>query len=196
MEKRIAEIKRKTRETNISLKLNLDGEGKSEIKTGIEFLDHMLSLFSKHSLFDLTLKATGDIKVDFHHLTEDIGIVLGTALDKAVADKKGINRFAEAFVPMDDALILAAVDLGGRYYFHFDVNLKRTRIGNFDVELVEEFFSSFAKNAKMNLYLKQFYGKNTHHIIEACFKATARAVSSAVQLNPKIKGVPSTKGKI
>jgi imidazoleglycerol-phosphate dehydratase len=156
----------------------------------------MLSLFAKHSLFDIFLKARGDIEVDYHHLTEDIGIVLGCALEKALEDKKGIKRFGSSIVPMDDALVLAAVDIGGRPYLDFDLELKRKKIGNFDVELVEEFFNGFVRNCKINLHLKQLSGKNTHHIIEACFKATAKALSSAVERNPEIREVPSTKGKL
>lgn len=192
---RVSEINRKTAETDIKLKLNLDGEGKSKIDTGCGFLDHMLTLFASHGRFDLTVKCKGDINVDAHHTTEDIGICLGKAFAEAVGDKKGINRYGSMILPMDEALILAAVDLSGRAYLGCTLDVPSPRVGDFDTELVEEFWYGFVRETKCSLHIKKFDGKNTHHIIEGAFKATGRALRAAVAIDEKYADqVPSTKG--
>ena len=192
---RCAEINRKTNETNISLKLNLDGNGQSSINTGIGFLDHMLTLFAKHGRFDIDLNCSGDTWVDFHHSTEDIGICLGKAFKEAIGDMKGINRYADIHLPMDEALILAAVDVSGRSYLVFDVDFPTYKIGDFDTELFKEFFEAFASNAGITLHIKKIYGGNSHHIGEGCFKAAARVLKNAVAIDEKYKDdIPSTKG--
>lgn len=192
---RCAEINRKTNETDISLKLNLDGSGISQINTGIGFLDHMLTLFAKHARFDLDVTCKGDTWVDFHHSAEDIGICLGKAFKQAIGDMKGINRYADIHLPMDEALILAAVDVSGRSYLVFDVEFPTYKIGDFDTELFKEFFEAFASNAAITLHIKKIYGGNSHHIGEACFKAAARVLKAAAQIDPKYKDdIPSTKG--
>lgn len=192
---RVSEINRKTAETDIKLRLNLDGEGKSKIDTGCGFLDHMLTLFASHGRFDLTVKCKGDMDVDAHHTTEDIGICLGKAFAEAVGDKKGINRYGSMILPMDEALILAAVDLSGRAYLGCTLDLPSPRVGDFDTELVEEFWYGFVREAKCSLHIKKFDGKNTHHIIEGAFKAAGRALRAAVAIDEKYKDqVPSTKG--
>lgn len=190
-------ISRKTAETDISLSVNLDGTGKSEIDTGCGFLDHMLTLFAKHSRFDLTVNCKGDINVDYHHTTEDIGIVLGTAINECIGDAKGINRYGHIILPMDESLILCAVDVGGRAYLNYDLHIPTQKVGDFDTELVEEFMCSFTRCAKMNLHIKQLDGTNSHHIIEGTFKALARALKIAVAIDEKFKDeIPSTKGTI
>ena len=192
---RKSEISRKTNETDITLRLNLDGKGESAINTGVGFLDHMLTLFAKHGKFDLEVECKGDTQVDDHHSVEDIGICLGQAFCEALCDKKGIGRYGSLILPMDEALILAAVDLSGRSYLGFDVNLPSKKVGSFDTELVEEFFLSFVRTAGLNLHIKSLSGSNTHHIIEGAFKAVARALREAVKIDPDFKDeIPSTKG--
>lgn len=192
---RTAAINRKTNETDIRLTLDLDGSGKSEIHSGVGFLDHMLTLFAKHGRFDLTLTCNGDTQVDAHHTTEDIGIVLGRAFEKALGDKKGIVRYGSMILPMDEALILAAVDLSGRACLGYDLQLLRAKVGEFDTELVEEFFLAFVRNCPCSLHLRQPAGTNTHHIIEGAFKAFARALKAAVKIDPEYADeIPSTKG--
>ncbi|NPV43294.1 MAG: imidazoleglycerol-phosphate dehydratase HisB [Firmicutes bacterium] len=191
---RKGEIHRKTGETEIKINMNLDGEGIGRINTPIPFLNHMLELFAKHSLFDLELTASGDVEVDFHHTVEDIGICLGKAFNKALGDKRGIKRFCSAFIPMDEALVLLAADISGRPFLKYDVNIPAERVGNFDTELVEEFFRAFVNNGNFTLHVRLIEGKNAHHIIEAVFKALGRVLSGAVELDSRIKGVPSTKG--
>ena len=192
---REAKIERKTAETDIKLYINLDGTGKSTINTGCGFLDHMLTLFAKHGSFDLDVSCVGDVNVDFHHTVEDIGIALGEAIKSSLGDKAGICRYGDIILPMDEALILSAIDLSGRSYLGLDLKLKAKRVGNFDTELVEEFFTAFVSNAKLNLHVRQLAGRNTHHIIEGAFKAVARALSRAVKIDDaKIGVIPSTKG--
>ena len=192
---RQSEIDRKTAETDIKLFLNLDGEGKSEIDTGCGFLDHMLTLFASHGRFDLNVKCVGDMNVDAHHTTEDIGICLGKAFTEALGDKKGIVRYGSMILPMDEALVLSAVDLSGRAYLGFTLDIPSPRVGNFDTELVEEFWLAFVREAKCALHIKKFDGKNTHHIIEGAFKATGRALRAAVAVDERFADeVPSTKG--
>lgn len=193
---RAAEINRVTGETNIQLALNLDGEGKSELETGVPFLTHMLDLFAKHGQFDLTVQADGDTEVDDHHTTEDIGICLGQAIKDALGDKKGIKRYGSAFVPMDDALAHVIIDLSNRPHLEIRAELPSAKVGTFDTELVHEFLWKLALEARMNLHVVVHYGHNTHHIIEAIFKALARALDEAVTIDPRIKGVPSTKGML
>ena len=192
---RISEIKRKTAETDISLSLCLDGSGKSEVNTGVGFLDHMLTLFAKHGRFDLKVRCKGDIEVDDHHSVEDIGICLGMAFAEALGDSKGISRYGDITLPMDEALILAAIDLGGRSYLEYGLEIPTEKVGTFDTELVEEFFIAFVRHAKMNLHILQFRGRNSHHIIEGTFKAVARALAKAVTVQEAYKDeIPSTKG--
>ena len=189
------ETMRNTAETKISLSLNVDGSGKSEIDTGCGFLNHMLTLFAKHGRFDLTVKCDGDTDVDYHHTTEDIGIVLGTAFAECIGDAKGIKRYGHIILPMDEALILCVVDIGGRACLNYSLNIPTQKVGDFDTELVEEFMTSFTRTAKINLHLKQFDGTNSHHIIEGAFKALARALNSASEIDEKYKDeIPSTKG--
>ena len=193
---RISNIERETAETSISLSLNLDGEGKLLIQTGIGFFDHMLTHIGKHSLSDLEVKVKGDLEVDCHHTVEDTGIVLGQAIREAVGDKVGINRYGQAIIPMDEALVLCAIDLSGRPYVDIDTPFTVEKVGTFDTEMVEEFFRAIAVNAGMNLHIEVLRGKNNHHIIEGMCKAFAKALLMAVTLNPRIKGVPSTKGML
>ncbi|NLD48888.1 MAG: imidazoleglycerol-phosphate dehydratase HisB [Clostridiaceae bacterium] len=193
---RKTEINRKTNETDIFLSLDMDGTGKSSISTGVGFLDHMLNLFSRHGLFDLTVKAKGDLEVDAHHTVEDVGIVLGQAIKNSLGEKKSIKRYGSSFVPMDEALAMVALDLGGRPFLVFDAVLKCERLGNMETELVEEFFRAVSYNSGMNLHIKVHYGSNTHHIIEAVFKAFGRALDEASSLDGRIEGVMSTKGTI
>jgi len=193
---RLAEVRRQTKETDVRVKLNLDGSGKSTISSGLPFLDHMLELFAKHGLFDLSVNCRGDLEVDDHHSVEDIAICLGRALSEAIGDKKGITRFGDAIVPMDEALCRVVIDLSGRSYLIYEVNTKRQRIGNFSVELAEHFWRSFAESAKCNLHIDCLRGRNTHHMLEGTFKATARALRQAVALDPRITGVLSTKGSL
>ena len=192
---RKSEIKRKTYETDISLGLNIDGVGKAKIDTGVGFLDHMLELFAKHSRFDLEVTCKGDIKVDAHHSTEDIGIVLGEAFAQVLGDKRGINRYGDIILPMDDALILCATDISGRSYLGYDCEFPTEKVGDFDTELVREFFEAFTRQAKITLHIKKFDGINSHHIAEGVFKAAARVLSSAVAINERFANeVPSSKG--
>lgn len=193
---RQAEITRKTIETDVRVALNLDGEGKSAISTGVPFLDHMLDLFSRHGLFDLEIICKGDVHIDDHHSVEDIAICLGQAFAGALGDKKGIVRYGAAYVPMDETLARAVVDLSGRYYLIYKVQNTRDRVGTFSVELAEHFWHSFAEHCKCNLHIEVFYGRNQHHIIEAVFKSAARALSQAARIDDRIKGVMSTKGTI
>jgi len=193
---RKAEIKRKTRETDVQLTLNLDGDGNSRIDTGVPFLDHMLELFSRHGLFDLELTCRGDLKIDDHHSVEDSAICLGQAFASALGDKQGIARYGNAYVPMDETLGRAVVDLSGRAYLVYRVNNTREKVGTFSVELAEHFWHSFTEHCKCNLHIEIFYGRNQHHIIEAVFKAAARALSQAARIDPRIQGVMSTKGII
>ncbi len=193
---RTAQIDRTTKETNISLALNLDGSGKSEISTGVGFFDHMLTAFSKHGFFDLTVQAEGDTGVDSHHTVEDVGIVLGTAVKEAVGDKAGICRFGSFLLPMDDALVLCAVDLSGRPYLGWDADLAAERLGNMETETVREFFYAVTYTAGMNLHLKVLDGTNTHHVIEAMFKAFGKALDQAVRYDERIDGVLSSKGSL
>jgi len=193
---RLAEVRRQTKETDVRVKLNLDGSGKSKISSGLPFLDHMLELFAKHGLFDLSVNCRGDLEIDDHHSVEDIAICLGRAVSEAIGNKKGITRFGDAIVPMDEALCRVVIDLSGRSYLIYEVNTKRQRIGNFSVELAEHFWRSFAESAKCNLHIDCLRGRNTHHMLEGTFKATARALRQAVSLDPRITGVLSTKGSL
>lgn len=191
---RSAEIERITSETQVALKLNIDGTGQASIKTTVAFLDHMLHLFARHGQFDLSVQAHGDIDIDFHHTVEDIGIVLGQAFRQALGDKQGIVRYGAARVPMDEALADVSVDLSGRPYLVYNVSLPKVKVGDFDAELAREFFQAFANTCGCNLHLNLLYGENVHHIIEACFKGFGRALDSATALNPRLAGVMSTKG--
>ena len=192
---RTVTIERKTKETEISLTLNLDGKGTSNISSGVGFLDHMLTLFARHGRFYLNVVCKGDVEVDFHHSVEDIGICLGMAFRQALGDKKGIARYGDTVLPMDEALVLSAVDISGRNYLNLDLKLRAKRVGNFDTELVEEFFVAFTSNAGLNLHVKQLDGRNTHHIIEGTFKSVARSLKQAVAIDPAFADeVPSTKG--
>lgn len=193
---RVAKIQRKTKETDIRVSLNLDGSGRGRVKTGLPFLDHMLELFAKHGLFDLEVNCRGDLEIDDHHSVEDIAITLGQALVEALGNKSGINRYGEAIVPMDEALCRSVIDLSGRFYLVYEVETRRQKIGNFSIELAEHFWRSFAETARFNLHIDCLRGRNTHHILEGTFKATARALSNAVARNPRVTGVPSTKGTL
>lgn len=189
------EIKRTTAETDITLKINLDGTGKSNIDTGVGFLDHMLELFARHGRFDLDVKCVGDIKVDYHHTTEDIGICLGKAILSALGDKKGIVRYGSTILPMDEALILTAVDISGRGMLVKDLDIKASKVGDFDTELLEEFLIALTRTAEMTLHVRQLVGSNAHHIIEGTFKSLARSLKTAVAIDEKFSGeIPSTKG--
>jgi imidazoleglycerol-phosphate dehydratase len=191
---RVGQIQRKTKETDVRVKLKLDGAGSSRVSTGLPFLDHMLDLFAKHGLFDLEIACKGDLEIDDHHSVEDIAITLGQALAQALADKSGIRRYGEAVVPMDEALCRSVIDLSGRFYLVYEVSTRRQKIGNFSVELAEHFWRSLAETAKFNLHIDCLRGRNTHHILEGTFKATARALRQAVERDPRITGVLSTKG--
>jgi imidazoleglycerol-phosphate dehydratase len=193
---RIAEIHRKTKETDVRVSLNLDGAGLSKISTGLPFLDHMLELFAKHGLFDLEVKCRGDLEIDDHHSVEDIAITLGQALKTALGDKSAINRYGSAIVPMDEALCGCAIDLSGRFYLSYEIPTRRQKIGNFSVELAEHFWRSLAETAKFNLHMDLIRGRNTHHILESTFKAFARSLRQAVERDPRINGIPSTKGSL
>ena len=193
---RTSQVKRSTKETEIEVSLNLDGQGKNEIDTSIPFLDHMLSQLSRHGYFDIKLKAKGDTHIDYHHTVEDIGIVLGEAFAKAIGDKKGICRFADTQAPLNEALAQCVVDISGRGYFVFNVTLPKSKIGEFDVELVPEFFQAFAINAGITLHMNCPYWENLHHIVEALFKSFARALDTAYSLDKRTDQVPSTKGKL
>ncbi len=193
---RIASISRKTSETDIVLSLNLDGSGQAAVQTGVAFLDHMLTLLAGHSGFDLELQATGDLEVDGHHTVEDIGICLGQALREALGSKAGINRYGSMLLPMDEALALVAVDLSGRPFLAYDVPVKNAKLGDFDTELAEEFCRALANSAALTLHVKMLAGRNSHHIIEAVFKALARSLRQAVALDSGRTGIPSTKGQL
>ena len=194
MSKREATLSRKTGETDIELKLTVDGDGKATLKTGVPFFEHMLTLFTRHGFFDLEVRAMGDLPVDAHHLVEDLGLVLGDALDEALGDKAGIKRYGSVMLPMDEALVLVAVDLSGRPYLGLDLPLGAARLGNFETELVEEFLRAFVNRAKCTLHVRMLAGTNTHHIVEAAFKGLGRALDEATSLDPRVKGVLSTKG--
>ena len=193
---RNAKLTRTTAETDIELSIELDGSGKAEIDTGIGFFDHMLTSFAKHGLFDLKVKVQGDLSVDCHHTIEDTGIVLGAAIKKALGDKKSIKRFGNFMLPMDETLVLCAIDLSGRPYLVFDATFNQERVGYFDTEMVKEFFYAVSYSAGMNLHIKEMYGENTHHVIEAAFKAFARALDEATMLDSRVTGLPSTKGAL
>jgi imidazoleglycerol-phosphate dehydratase len=191
---RIAERKRQTRETSIELSLNLDGSGKADLATGVPFLEHMLELFTRHGFFDLKVKASGDLPVDAHHLVEDLGLVLGEAFFEGLGEKQGIRRYGMSLLPMDEALVMVAVDLSGRPLLAFDLPLGAARLGNFETELVEEFMRAFTSKAQCTLHIRLQAGKNTHHIIEAAFKGFGRALAEAVSFDGRVDGVLSTKG--
>jgi imidazoleglycerol-phosphate dehydratase len=193
---RTATIDRKTAETNIQLQLDLDGTGRVDAATGVGFLDHMLTLFAKHAVVDLTVRATGDLEVDQHHTVEDVGICLGQALKQTLGDKAGIRRYGHFTLPMDESLATAALDLSGRFALVMRADFPSAKIGDFDSELVEEFWRAFAANALCNLHILVHYGRNSHHISEAIFKATARALRMAIESDPRMSGVPSTKGML
>ena len=193
---RAAQVVRKTKETDIRLGLQLDGEGRYAVKTGIPFLDHMLELWTKHGLFDLTVQARGDLDVDYHHTVEDVGLVLGQALREALGEKTGIRRFGESTVPLDEALVQTVVDLSGRPFLTYDVKIKQAKIGTFDVELIHDFLLALVNQAGMNLHVRMLSGRNPHHIVEATFKGLARALDVATQRDPRVRGVLSTKGTL
>jgi len=197
MNPRMATRKRETRETQIELTLNLDGTGKPDISTGVGFFDHMLELLTKHSLTDLTVKATGDLEVDDHHTVEDVGIVLGEALNEALGDRRGIKRYGFFLLPMDEAMARVALDLGGRPFLVYEIDHPGTHIKDFDLQLLEEFWRAFSTTAKLNLHIAQLYGRDVHHAHEAVFKAVARSLDMAKQLDPRIEGIlPSSKNLI
>ncbi len=194
---RNATVQRKTKETDISVSVDLDGSGRAEIATGIGFLDHMLEQVARHGLIDLRIAAKGDLHIDQHHTTEDVGIVLGQALRQALGEARGITRYADVHLPMDEALTRCAIDVSGRPYLVWKVTFTRSRIGDFDTELFREFFQAFATNAGITLHIESLYGRNNHHIAETCFKAVARALRAAVAIDPRQEGrVPSTKGSL
>lgn len=194
MTARTAELARETKETQIRLTLNLDGTGEAEISTGIGFFDHMLNALTKHALFDLKIEATGDLEVDPHHTVEDVGIVLGKAIDQALGDKVGLVRYGSAIIPMDESLAMTSIDFSGRGLLCYDVDIKQERIGTLDTVLIHEFFEAVARNASMTLHIRQMAGKDPHHIAEAVFKSFAKAIGEATRKSDRIKGVPSTKG--
>lgn len=191
---RTSTINRKTAETDIRLKLNLDGTGVSNVQTGVGFLDHMLTLFARHGSFDLDVRCKGDTQVDFHHSAEDVGICLGLAFAEALGEMRGVTRYGSILLPMDEALILSAVDLSGRGLLVYDLSIPTEKVGDFDTELTEEFFLAFARKANLTLHLRQLSGKNSHHIIEGAFKSVARSLKAAVALEPGSSAIPSTKG--
>jgi imidazoleglycerol-phosphate dehydratase len=194
---RKASLDRKTTETQIAVSINLDGTGAFDVKSGVGFLDHMLELLSRHSLIDIKLRAKGDTHIDFHHTTEDSGIALGQAFAKSLGDRKGIRRYADCFLPMDEALTRAAIDVSGRPYLIWKVEFSRPKIGEFDTELVREWFQAFAMNAGVTLHVQTLYGDNCHHIAESCFKALARVLRGAIEIDPRQKDrIPSTKGSL
>jgi imidazoleglycerol-phosphate dehydratase len=193
---RRASVARATKETDIRLTFAIDGDGKAEVDTGVPFLDHMLELLARHGLFDLAVTATGDLAVDQHHTVEDVGLTLGHALREAVGEKRGIRRFGEATVPLDEALVQTVVDLSGRPYLAYEVRLRQQKIGNFDVELIHDFLLALVNQAGMNLHVRMLAGRNPHHVIEAAFKGLARALDAATQHDPRVRGVPSTKGTL
>ncbi|WP_225218687.1 MULTISPECIES: imidazoleglycerol-phosphate dehydratase HisB [Fictibacillus] len=189
-------IERNTKETQISLSLNIDGEGQADIQTPVPFLNHMLDAIARHGHFDLTVNAAGDVEIDDHHTTEDVGICLGQAIQGALGDKRGIKRYGNAFVPMDETLAQVVIDLSNRPHLEFRAEFPSQKVGTFDTELVHEFFWKLALEARMNLHVIVHYGTNTHHIIEAIFKAFTKALDEATQIDPRVKGVPSTKGML
>jgi len=191
---RTSEIKRKTNETDISVTVNIDGSGKSYIQTGIGFFDHMLCLFAKHSLMDIDITCNGDTFIDCHHTVEDVGITLGQALKDALGEKKSIARYGTCFLPMDEALAMVSLDISGRSYLVFDAEFNTPKLGDFDTEMVEDFFQAFSSACGITLHVKVKYGRNTHHIIEAIFKAFAKAMDKATIIDTRVSGVPSTKG--
>jgi imidazoleglycerol-phosphate dehydratase len=193
---RIAEVARKTRETDIRLTLNLDGRGRAELASGIGFLDHMLEAFARHALVDLSVACKGDLHIDDHHSTEDIGICLGQAIDKALGDRAGVRRYGHCILPMDETLVTAAVDLGGRPFWVWNAPMPTAKIGAFDSELVADFWHAVSTQGRMNLHVLLHYGRNTHHIAEAIFKAAARAIRDAAERDPRTDEVPSTKGSL
>jgi imidazoleglycerol-phosphate dehydratase len=194
---RKASVARKTSETEISVSLDLDGSGTYKVSTGVGFLDHMLENFSKHSLIDLEVQAKGDIHIDFHHLTEDTGIAIGEAVAKALGDRKGITRYADALIPMDETLTRVAMDVSNRPYLIWKVNFTKPKLGDMDTELFKEWFQAFAQNAGITLHVENLYGENNHHIVESCYKGLARALRTAVTVDPRSPhAVPSTKGKL
>lgn len=193
---RTASVQRTTKETDVRVMFNLDGVGRSRISIGLPFLEHMLELFAKHGLFDLEIKCKGDLEIDDHHSVEDIAITMGQALVEALGQKEGINRYGEAIVPMDEALCRSVIDLSGRFFLVYEVTTRRQKIGNFSVELAEHFWRSFAETAKFNLHIDCLRGRNTHHILEGTFKASARALRQALERNTRVTGVPSTKGSL
>lgn len=197
MQDRVATIERKTKETEISVSLNLDGTGEYDVSTGIGFLDHMLEQLSRHSLIDLKLRAKGDLHIDFHHTTEDSAIVIGEALRRALGDFKGIRRYASAIIPMDETCTRVSIDVSQRPYLIWRVNFTKPKLGDMDTELFKEWFQAFALNAGITLHVENMYGENNHHIVESCFKALARALRDAIELDPRQAGrIPSTKGKL
>ena len=191
---RAAEVRRQTKETNIRVRVSLDGAGQSRVATGVHFLDHMLELFARHGLFDLEVECRGDLEIDDHHSVEDVAICLGQAVAEALGEKSGIARYGMSVVPMDEALCRAVIDLSGRFYLVYEVETRRHTIGNFSVELAEHFWRSFAEAARCNLHIDCLRGRNTHHILAGTFKATARALRQAVERDPRVQGVLSTKG--
>jgi imidazoleglycerol-phosphate dehydratase len=193
---RTAKISRKTKETDITIDVDLDGSGKAEVETGMPFFNHMLDAFTRHGLFDIKVKAKGDLEVDYHHTVEDVGLALGQAFKDALGDKHGIRRFGEASCPLDEALAKVVVDLSGRPYLSYNVKIRPGRVGDFDTDLPHEFYAAFANQLGMNLHIDVMRGENPHHIIEACFKAFARAMDFATQVDPRVQGVPSTKGSL
>jgi len=196
-EHRMARVERKTKETQVAVQLDVDGTGTGKVTTPIPFFSHMLEAFAKHGLIDLAVEAEGDVEVDIHHTVEDVGIVLGQALRQAISDKRGLVRFGAAFVPMDEALVFSSLDLSGRPFLVFDVPVARTRVSNFDLDMLQEFFRAFAFNAELTLHVKMHYGHNLHHITEAVFKSVGRALAQATRIEPRIAGIlPSTKGSL
>jgi imidazoleglycerol-phosphate dehydratase len=193
---RTARVTRTTKETDISVELSVDGRGRAAVDTGIPFLNHMLDIFARHGFFDVSVRARGDLDVDQHHTVEDVGLTLGQALREALGDKAGIRRFGDAACPLDEALVTAVVDLSGRPFLAYNLKIKQARVGDFDTELVHDFFLAFTNQVGMNLHLNQVQGRNPHHIIEAGFKAFARALDAAKQVDPRVEGVPSTKGSL
>lgn len=194
---RKTKVERKTKETDIAVEINLDGSGNYSINTSIPFLDHMLSLMCRHGLFDAKLKAKGDIEIDYHHTVEDVGIVLGKAIKQALGDMKGISRYGQASVPMDEALASVSLDISGRPYLVYKVEFpKKSKLKDFDPDLIEDFLQAFVSNSSITLHINVLYGRNTHHIIEAIFKGLGRALRQAVTIDPRIKGLPTTKGKL
>lgn len=193
---RKAEVKRKTKETDISVYLKLDGRGEYKINTTVPFLDHMLSQIAKHGFFDLEVNAKGDTEVDYHHIVEDVGIAFGEAFKKALGEKEGIRRYGHAVIPLNEALSMVSVDISGRPYIVYNVAMPKEKVGEFDVELTEEFFRAFANSSGMSLHINTIYGNNLHHIIESIFKAAARALDEATSTDERVKGIPSTKGKL